>query len=62
MTSFVYDVIDPCDLIWIPTKYGSIHHSNAENVPPSVPILYIHASIHIHPYTGSTKEKEKLDR
>ena len=24
MTSFVYDIIDPCDLIWFPTKYGSI--------------------------------------
>ena len=24
MTSFAYDVIDPCDLIRFPAKYGSI--------------------------------------
>ena len=40
VTSFAYDVIDPCDLLGIPAKYGLIPNSNAKNVPPSFPILY----------------------
>ena len=34
MMSFAYDIIDPCDLIGIPTKYGLIRDSNTKNVPP----------------------------
>ena len=41
MTSFAYDIIDPCDLLGTPAKYGSIRDSNVKNVPPSFPILYI---------------------
>ena len=32
MTTFTYDVIDPCDLIQIPAKYGLFR--NSKNVPP----------------------------
>ena len=42
MMSFAYDIIDPCDLLGIPAKYGLIHNSNVKNVPPSFPILYIY--------------------
>ena len=42
MTSFGYDIINLCDLIWFPVKYGSIRDSNSkENVPPSFHILYM---------------------
>ena len=37
MMSFAYDVIDPFDLIWIPTQYGSISDSNAKKCNPLYP-------------------------
>ena len=34
MTSFAYDIIDSHDLIWIPTKYGSIRNSKLKEIVP----------------------------